>query len=60
MSRAGNAHAQPEASPSCCSAGWPPAARAQQRPLPAVVLLNGDAGGFDENERGRTLVAKHR
>jgi hypothetical protein len=40
--------------------GWPLAARAQQRPLPAAVLLNGDACGFDENERGRTLVAKHR
>ena len=52
--------AQPGASPSCCSAAWPLAARAQQAPLPAVVLLNGDACRFNGNERGRTLVAPRR
>ena len=60
MSPAGNAHGQPGASPSCCSAAWPLAASVQQRPLPTVVLLNSDACRFDENERGRTFVAKHR
>jgi hypothetical protein len=60
MSPAGNAHGQPGASPSCCSAAWPLAASAQQRPLPTVVLLNSDACRFDENERGRTFVAQHR
>jgi len=34
--------------------------RAQQRPLPTVVLLNSDPRRFDENERGRTFVAQHR
>jgi hypothetical protein len=60
MSPAGNAHGQPGASPSCCSAAWPLAASVQQRPLPTVVLLNSDACRFDENERGRTFVAQHR